>query len=99
MNGESDDVSISDPVEILPTMSGTRYLFSMNGKWGSYNGSTTNDADDEESSGEDDEADTMAETQTDTTRTNAFPKVIFLGTGSSFPGVTKTVTSILVHTA
>lgn len=32
-------------------------------------------------------------------RMNIFPRIVVLGTGSSFPGVTKTATSILVHTA
>lgn len=32
-------------------------------------------------------------------RARAYPKMVILGTGSSFPGVTKTATAILVHTS
>lgn len=32
-------------------------------------------------------------------REKIFPKIIIFGTGSSFPGTTKTATAILVHTS
>lgn len=45
------------------------------------------------------ESDEEIEVKATTTRADIFPKVVFFGTGSSFPGVTKTATAILVHTA
>lgn len=61
--------------------------------------SAVDDEDESDSSSEDCETDGETEVHTTTTRANAFPKVVFFGTGSSFPGVTKTVTAILVHTS
>lgn len=106
------DISLSEPVCIEPTVSGTRYMFSLNGVFskkqiaGSFRNNTDAytdaDADDDEfsdSNSEEIETDEDTEVQTiTTTRITAFPKIVFLGTGSSFPGVTKTATSILVHT-
>lgn len=82
-------------------MSGTRYIFPLNGRISDKELAREVEEDDEdsESSGEECESDVETEVQTTTARAEAFPKVVFFGTGSSFPGVTKTVTAILVHTA
>ncbi|XP_031626112.1 ribonuclease Z, mitochondrial-like [Contarinia nasturtii] len=99
MNNENNDICISDPIQIEPTITGTLYLFSVNGNMGPLEETKDDEDAVEDSSSEDDVADQDTTIEMATTRTNAFPKVIFFGTGSSFPGVTKTVTSILVHTA
>lgn len=82
-------------------MSGTRYIFPLNGRISDKElaRAVEDDDEDSESSGEECESDGETEKHTTTTRAEAFPKVVFFGTGSSFPGVTKTVTAILVHTA
>lgn len=101
LDSRNQELSLSEPITIEPTISGTRYIFSLNGRISAKE--LQNDVDDEEedtdSSSEDVESDGETEVHTTTTRANAFPKVVFFGTGSSFPGVTKTVTAILVHTA
>lgn len=85
---------------IEPTLSGTRYLFPLNGKVsGKELERAADDDEDTDSSGEEVTSDEETETHITTTRANVFPKIVFFGTGSTFPGVTKTVTSILVHTA
>lgn len=97
----TEDVNIRDPIFIEPTASGTRYIFPLSGKISAKDLESTADDDDEDSdsSSEDVLSDEETEVQTTASRAGAFPKVIFFGTGSSFPGVTKTVTAILVHTA
>lgn len=85
-----------------PTSSGTQYIFSLTGRISAKELSVEGgDEDETESSGEestpDDEPQSENTRNTTAERTNAFPKIIFLGTGSSFPGVLKTVTSILVR--
>lgn len=99
------DVRLGEPVCIEPTVSGTRYIFSLNGRlrekeMAGSSGAYADGDDDEysDSNSEDIETDDDTEVQTTTTRITAFPKIVFLGTGSSFPGVTKTTTSLLVHT-
>lgn len=86
-----------------PTTSGTQYLFSLTGRI-SAKELNVDDEDETESSGEDGTSDGETEVQTTTTaaektadRADAYPKIVILGTGSSFPGVTKSVTSILVR--
>lgn len=90
-----------EAVYIEPTVSGTRYLFPMNGRISAkeLEKAANDDEEDSDSSGEDVASDDDDEAHTTTARANVFPKVVFFGTGSSFPGVTKTVTAILVHTA
>lgn len=84
-----------------PTSSGTQYLFSLTGKISAKELNVDDDDDETESSGEDDGDSevqtTTAAAETTQDRVNAYPKTIILGTGSSFPGVTKSVTSILVR--
>lgn len=81
-----------------PTTSGTQYLFSLTGR---ISAKELNVDDDEtESTSEDGASAAESEVQAPPVavdRVNAFPKTIILGTGSSFPGVTKSVTSILVR--
>lgn len=95
------EVNQSEKFFFEPTTSGTRYIFSLNGLTSANE--LRNDADDEEEYSDSDSEDVVSDEETevhiDTTRANAFPKVVFLGTGSSFPGPTKNVTAILVHTA
>lgn len=98
-----DEILSSDPTYMEPTTSGTQYLFSLTGRI-SAKELSVDDEDETESSGEDGTSDGETEEQTTTAaaetaadRVNAFPKTIILGTGSSFPGVTKSVTSILVR--
>lgn len=79
-----------------PTSSGTQYIFSLSGRISAKELGV--DDDETESSGEDSAANSQLENKTQTAeRLNAYPKIVFLGTGSSFPGVTKSVTSILVR--
>lgn len=95
-----EDVNLRDRICIEPTTSGTRYIFPLNGRFTSKELETAADDDeDSDSSSEDVELDEETEVQTTMSRLNAYPKIVFFGTGSSFPGVTKTVTAILVHTA
>lgn len=99
-----DEILTNDPIYMEPTTSGTQYLFSLTGRI-SAKELNVDDEDETESSGEDGTSDGETAEQTTTTaaaektadRANAYPKVIILGTGSSFPGVTKSVTSILVR--
>lgn len=99
------DIILSEPVCIEPTISGTKYLFPISGKISAKelgtaaNDEEDDDDDDSNSSGDEVVSDEETETHITTTRTNVFPKIVILGTGSTFPGVTKTVTAILVHTA
>lgn len=96
------DVYMKEPVEISPAPSGTRYIFSLNGRISDreFDRAAFDDEDEEtDSSTEDVESDEENEVHTTTLRSNAFPKIVFFGTGSSFPGVTKNATSILVHTS
>lgn len=93
--------NVSEPVCIEPTVSGTRYLFPMNGRISAKELETAanDDEEDSDSSGEDVASDDEDKAHIATARANVFPKIVFLGTGSSFPGVTKTATAILIHTA
>lgn len=97
----NQEQSSSEPITFEPTTTGAKYIFSLNGQISENE--LQNNADDEEentdSSGEDAESDGETEVHTTTMRANKFPKVVFFGTGSTFPGVTKTATAILVHTA
>lgn len=96
----NQDISLSEPVCIEPTVSGTRYLFPMNGRINAKElKDVADDEEDSDSSGEEAISDEETESHITTTRANVFPKIVFFGTGSTFPGVTKTVTAILVHTA
>lgn len=101
-----DEILTNDPIYMEPTTSGTQYLFSLTGRI-SAKELNVDDEDETESSGEDGTSDGETAEQTIATaaaaaertlvRANAFPKIVILGTGSSFPGVTKSVTSILVR--
>ncbi|XP_055317663.1 ribonuclease Z, mitochondrial-like [Sitodiplosis mosellana] len=101
LDNENLDVNLSEPLCIEPTVPGTRYLFPMNGRISNkeLEKAANDDEEDSDSSDEDVASDDEAEAHISTVRANIFPKIVFLGTGSSFPGVTKTVTAILVHTA
>lgn len=99
MNAKQD-ISPNKLVCIEPTVSGTRYLFPLNGKVSAKElESAADDDEDTDSSGEEVTSDEETETHITTARVNVFPKIVFFGTGSTFPGVTKTVTAILMHTA
>lgn len=101
LDGLEDNVNIQDPICIEPTSTGTRYLFPLNGQINSKELESVADDDDSDSnsSAEDvDESDEKSEIRTTVSRSNAFPKIVFFGTGSTSPGVYKTVTAILVHT-
>lgn len=90
---------MTEPICIEPTISGTKYIFTLNGRVSGKELDQVDDGDDTDSSGEDADSDGETEVHTNAARANAYPKVVFFGTGSSFPGVTKSVTAILVHTA
>lgn len=99
-----DEILTNDPICMEPTTSGTQYLFSLTGRISAKELNVADDEDETESSSEDGTSDGETEKQTKTTaeqrtadRANAYPKTVILGTGSSFPGVTKSVTSILVR--
>lgn len=82
-----------------PTSSGTQYVFSLTGRISAKELNHNVDEDETESSSEDCASDDESGVQPPDpeVRAKAFPKIAFLGTGSSFPGVTKSVTSILVQ--
>lgn len=97
-----DDVSGDDPIYIEPTTSRTRYLFLKPGQISQAKLSElAQTKDDSDSSDEEDESDDEgdeSDAHTAAARANAYPKIVFLGTGSSYAGATKTVTAILVQT-
>lgn len=102
MDTTSPDVGKGEPVSIEQTQSGTKYIFPISGRISEkeLKIAVAEDEDETESSDVDEETNQVAEVlHTTTTRNNVFPKVVFFGTGSSFPGVTKTATAILLHTA
>lgn len=82
-----------------PTTSGTQYIFSLTGHISAKELNVGGDDDETESTGEESASDDESEMQpiAPEIRADAFPKIAFFGTGSSFPGVTKSVTSILVQ--
>lgn len=90
-----DEVDITDSACIEPVLSGTKYFFPLNGR---LNLKEEAQEEDETDSTTDVESDQETEEHASTDRASIFPKVVVFGTGSSFPGVTKTTTSILVHT-
>lgn len=80
------------------TSSGTKYIYQFFPKK-SYS-REANDVDDEDSDSEtlDNENNLDENQKTNTNRQNEYPRFVFFGTGSSFPGVLKNATSILLHT-
>lgn len=99
------NLEIRNSFFIEPTVTGTDYVFHLT-NYRSFKEQDLNDEENEESEesedGSDDaEPDLNEEEQSDinSVRASVFPKIIFLGTGSSFPAATKNVTSLLVHTA
>lgn len=98
----ADEIDVNDPLNIQLTTSGTRYIFPMSGRLSDKTQSSSVDGGEDESDSTSEDCESDPEIHNiDTTpvdRTNIFPKVVFFGTGSSFPGVTKSVTAILVHT-
>lgn len=96
----NQDISLIEPVCIEPTVSGTRYLFPIDGKVSEAElENAAYEDENTDSSGEEVTSDEETETHITTARANVFPKIVFFGTGSTYPGVTKTTTAILVHTA
>lgn len=80
------------------TSSGTKYIYQFFPKK-TYS-RAAQDVDDEDSDGEtsDDEINLDENRETNSNRQNEYPRFVFFGTGSSFPGVLKNATSILLHT-
>lgn len=92
---------LDEPVPIEPTSSGTKYIFQFSPKK-SYS-REAEEVDDEEEDSDSEQSD-VEDTSSDKpnsneNRQNEYPKIVFFGTGSSFPGVLKNTTSILVHTS
>lgn len=95
----NQNINKNHPISVEPTSSGTRYILTTDGTISKDVLSRLAD-DDEETASSSDDSETDEETKVHTTtRANAFPKIVFFGTGSSFSGVTRTTTAILVHTS
>lgn len=105
----------SDPVVIEPISTFTTYLFPLDEstdqfKFASDERDDTDDNDDEDVENDEDSDDDAGDILDDSLwmqgerkispeREKIFPKIIMFGTGSSFPGTTKTATAILVNTS
>lgn len=93
---------------IEPISTFTTYIFPLNESKTATNEHDNSDDNDDENDedSEDDAADVLDDTlwaqggrKISPEREKIFPKIIMFGTGSSFPGTTKTATAILVHTS
>lgn len=84
-----------------PTSSGTKYIFQFNPRK-AYS-REAEEVDDEEEDSDDDTSEEEILSKPaqvlNANRPNEYPKIVIFGTGSSFPGVLKTATGILVHTS
>lgn len=105
---------MSDPVVIEPISTFTTYIFPLEASTDQFkaainNRDDTDDNDDEDGENDDSEDDagnvvddslwTQGGRKILPEREKIFPKIIMFGTGSSFPGTTKSATAILVHTS
>lgn len=100
---------------IEPISTFTTYIFPLKKSSDLLKASTkerddTDDNDDEDVENDEDSEDDAGDVFNDSLwaqggrkispkREKIFPKIIMFGTGSSFPGTTKTATAILVHTS
>lgn len=100
LDNVDQDINKNDPIRIEQTTSNTLYIFPLTGEICDKESAGAADDDDEIDSIEEDcVTGEETEVHTTSTRVNAFPKIVFFGTGSSFTGVTKSATSILVQTS